>query len=380
MFDNPWQLRVVEDLFLKAWVLLPLMPWVLQNTFENRSKNAEALIMFRKFFHGFLASLVVLASSGTIAGDVEQQVATDLWQGTQDSSVADSRLHELQVMQTPQGWFEVVALPGDVYGFMEHGHSERVNSFWILGEKKDILYDTGMGISSIKAAIDFIRKKEGLPNHEIVVLNSHAHLDHIGGNAEFDTVHMLEDAWTIRTVSAGINAGEWVEYYGALLPDPAPQPPVGFDPRTHAVKGLSKDKLRFLTDGELIDLGNRQIRVIKSSSHTSADLLLHDAKQQLLFTGDAFTPISFLVSDLKRFEQDVEIMANLSVKYHFNTHGPLLIDLSWRQRVLNAMREINGGGEFQRTTTSLLGMQLPTYSAGDVKNIVYAVDLLSLFP
>lgn len=337
----------------------------------------------KKCFSGVLLSVAILSPwLGWATGVTAPSTSKDLWSNGEFDFLSGGEgdhLKAMEVIQTPEEWFEVVELPGNVYGFKEHGHSERVNSFWILGKSRDILYDTGMGIASIRSAIDYVRKLESLPDHEIMVINSHAHPDHIGGNSEFENVYVADDDWTERRIVEGIQPGTWSEYYAAMLPAPAPEPPAGFDPSTHQVSPFPSERIRFVKHGEIIDLGDRQIRVIRTTSHSSADLLLYEEKEGLLFTGDAFTPLAFLVSDFQAFERDVETMAALSVNYHFNTHGPPLIDLSWREKVLVAIRKVNGG-EYCRKLTPLLGFELPTYSSAGVENLIDATELLELLP
>ncbi len=73
-------------------------------------------------------------------------------------------------------------MPG-VLAIYEPHQAEETISYLILGKKMALLFDTGMGISDI-------RKVTGeLTQLPIVVLNSHTHNDHVGGNWQFDTVY-----------------------------------------------------------------------------------------------------------------------------------------------------------------------------------------------
>ncbi|TXS92768.1 MBL fold metallo-hydrolase [Parahaliea maris] len=324
--------------------------------------------------------LVVLGGRYAFA-DVAVPVSPPLWSGFEaDFGKVDAGCAPVSpVTETPAGWFQVQKLPGGIYGFMEHGHSEMVNSFLIPGAAKDVLYDTGMGIASIREAIDFVRAREGLPSNPIMVINSHAHLDHVGGNREFESVHVFKDPWTTDVLGKGIQPGTWTAYYAALLPPPAPRPPAGFDPALQNVPPLAWSKLRYLEPGQRIDLGNKVLRVLKTTSHTSADVVLYEEAGNVLFTGDAFTPIAFLANNLKQFERDVTALAELPLNCHFNTHGPLVINTAWLKRVSEAMRAINEG-DYLESTTDLFGLALPTYAHGDVHRIVDARKLLSSYP
>src|SRR5215467_7926492 len=87
-------------------------------------------------------------------------------------------------------WFEVYKPARNVFAIYEPHQSEEVISYLIVGERRALLFDTGMGISSIKKAASELTK---LP---IVVLNSHTHDDHVGGNWEFTTIYGMDTDFT----------------------------------------------------------------------------------------------------------------------------------------------------------------------------------------
>src|ERR1700690_1551129 len=68
-------------------------------------------------------------------------------------------------------WFEVYKPAPGVFAIYEPHQAEEVISYLIVGEKRDLLFDTGMGMSDIKKVTAELTK---LP---IVVLNSHTHQD-----------------------------------------------------------------------------------------------------------------------------------------------------------------------------------------------------------
>ena len=54
----------------------------------------------------------------------------------------------------------------------------------IIGKNKALVLDTGYGISSLK---EEIKKITSLP---LIVIDSHGHMDHTGGNYEFDEFYI----------------------------------------------------------------------------------------------------------------------------------------------------------------------------------------------
>ena len=250
-------------------------------------------------------------------------------------------LNKAKRSRTSDGWFEVIEMPNNIYAFWEPGHLEQVSSYLILGETLDLLYDTGMGIASIKNAIAEVRKAEGLPERDIMVLNSHAHLDHIGDNHEFDEIYGFNHEWRIRKITEGIPAGneKWIDYFSSLTG--TPRPPENYSPATMSIPPVSRGKIKFINDRDIIDLGNRKFTVILSRSHTEESLILYDADNKLLFTGDVFSPAIFGFMDFEALYKDLLMLNSLDVAYHYDTHGPYqLIDLSARSKALKAFEKV----------------------------------------
>jgi metal-dependent hydrolase (beta-lactamase superfamily II) len=71
-------------------------------------------------------------------------------------------------------WFEIRELGDGIHLIAEPGH---VNSFLVSGTTTALLFDSGMGIAPI---VDVVQELTELP---LIVVNSHDHLDHRGGNA-----------------------------------------------------------------------------------------------------------------------------------------------------------------------------------------------------
>src|ERR1700739_3278985 len=87
-------------------------------------------------------------------------------------------------------WYEVYKPAAGVFAIYEPHQSEETISYLILGDKRAMLFDTGMGISDLKNVIAELTK---LP---MVVLNSHTHDDHVGDNWEFDKVYGMDTDFT----------------------------------------------------------------------------------------------------------------------------------------------------------------------------------------
>lgn len=59
--------------------------------------------------------------------------------------------------------------------------------YLVVGEEKAALIDTGMGFPGLRQLV------ERLTDKPVIVLNTHGHLDHIGGNDEFGCIYLHPD-------------------------------------------------------------------------------------------------------------------------------------------------------------------------------------------
>lgn len=275
------------------------------------------------------------------------------------------------------GWFEVLRLPNRVYAFWEPGHVEKVNSFLILGSKRDILYDTGMGIANIRQAIQEVRSMENLPQHEIMVVNSHNHLDHNGGNKEFDAIWTVNDPWALKRLATGVPAGDasgFVGYWAELTPHEGVTPPNDFAPETHAIQPYLA-QINFLEDEQSIDLGDRSFTVIRTFSHSPDGIALYDAQQALFFGGDTFYGANYLVTDLALLASDLKRIVPLNIEWHYASHGLQLITAMQQGQHLAAVNRLLAG-EGQSKTTTFAGVNLPLQEVDGVSVTIAEALLL----
>lgn len=98
-------------------------------------------------------------------------------------------------------WYEVIKLKNNLYIIRERldlidprWHTTYINMYLIIGARSALLFDTGCGLFPIKPIIEDIIK-----NKELLIVNSHYHFDHIGGNAEFSEVFIHENEQIIAS-------------------------------------------------------------------------------------------------------------------------------------------------------------------------------------
>ncbi len=175
-------------------------------------------------------------------------------------------------------WFEVYEVSPGVFALYEPHQSETTIGYLITGTRRAVLFDTGMGIGDLKHVTSQLTQ---LP---ILVLNSHTHGDHVGGNWQFDTIYGMDTDFT-RTNAKGSSKQAQEEIQpGELCGDL----PVGFDPKAYVTRPWKISQ--YLHDGEPIQLGGRVIEVLATPGHTPDAISLFDSANGLLFTGDTYYP------------------------------------------------------------------------------------------
>jgi len=234
-------------------------------------------------------------------------------------------------------WFEVYKIRPGVFAIYEPHQSEEVISYLILGTKRAVLFDTGMGISDIRKVV------EGLTTLPISVLNSHTHNDHVGDNWRFADVYGMDTDFT-RANARGSRKGAQAEIAPGEV---CGELPPGFDAAEYATRPFHIS--HWLHDGDKIDLGDRTLAVISVPGHTPDSVALLDEKNGLLFTGDTFYagPIWLFrpETDLNAYQASVRKLASLAPRLQLllPAHNEPVADPGNLARVVEAMEQLRSG-------------------------------------
>lgn len=175
----------------------------------------------------------------------------------------------------------------DEHTWHGNGHLVYNESIYLIeGETSAILLDAGTKIPNLKKIVENIVKKP------VTLIATHVHGDHTGSAVnEWDTI------W--------INAADEVN-----VPKNMPN-----------YKGTKM----YLTDGQVFDLGGRQIEVVFTPGHTPGSTTFIDKKAHYGFSSDAFgsenllvfTDLSTQISTCNRMMRFVE---KYDIKYFYPGH------------------------------------------------------------
>lgn len=143
------------------------------------------------------------------------------------------------------------------------------------GREKALLVDTGTGVGDLASVV---RSLTDLP---VMVVNTHGHPDHAGGNPGFPEAwlhpgdvtlmrEMCSDAYRMDDMRAANGADN--PAVAAMIRAMVRWKPYALQP---------------LQNGQWIDLGGRQFEVIEVPGHTPGCICLLNATEKVLFVGDS---------------------------------------------------------------------------------------------
>lgn len=204
-----------------------------------------------------------------------------------------------------ESWFEVYSVGAGVFALYEPNQWQEAISYLVLGSERALLFDTGMGMASIRAVVD------ELWDGPVVVLNSHTHFDHIGGNHEFDEILAMDTDYTRDNARGSSNEDVREDASAAALCAPLPE---GVTEDTYAIEPFQISEV--VGDGHEISLGDRTLEILHVPGHTDDAIALLDRDAGYLWTGDSFYegPIWLFWpgTDLEAYRRSTERMAALA--------------------------------------------------------------------
>jgi glyoxylase-like metal-dependent hydrolase (beta-lactamase superfamily II) len=245
---------------------------------------------------------------------------------------------KLERVLTDEPWFEVYRIQPGVFAFYEPKQFEEAISYLITGEKRAVLFDTGLGIGKIGAVVSRLTP---LP---VVVINSHTHFDHVGGNAEFHDIWNRDLAYTQRNMRGQTNqysrdALQAERLCGAL--------PAGVEAKSYSIRSWKSSHV--LRDGERVELGGQELEIVFTPGHTPDSLALLDRKNGLLFTGDTFYPGPIYLftpeTDFAAYERSVSRLAALEpgLKLLLPGHNVPVAKPVYLNRLAVAVKQVREG-------------------------------------
>ena len=190
-------------------------------------------------------------------------------------------------------WFEIRRVSDDITLLWEPHVVPlmRCNIWHVRGRDRDLMIDTGMGIVSLREAV------EPLLDKPVTAVATHTHTDHVGNHHEFDhtLVHELEaeelrspsDRGTLLASVMGAEAIASLARAGYPFDSDliTALPRADYDMAGYRLQDAPVTEI--VAEGDVVDIGNRSFEVLHLPGHSPGSIGLWEAKTGTLFSGDA---------------------------------------------------------------------------------------------
>lgn len=230
-------------------------------------------------------------------------------------------------------WFQIGEVGDGVFHIEEpfYRADYRCNIFLVKGRSGDVVIDSGLGLASL---CSFLAPYSENP----VLIASHSHYDHLGSNFEFEQrfAHAAEAAILAHPTRENTFGARFLE-----TADFAELPWEGFD--VSEWQPTAAPATRLLHEGEIIDLGDRQLEVIHAPGHSWGLICLWDARNRTLFSTDAVYDgeiFDFLpCSDVPTYIETMKKLRALPVEVAYPCHNTIMDGNRFRQVIDGYLRE-----------------------------------------
>lgn len=210
----------------------------------------------------------------------------------------------------------------------------------VRGSKLAVLIDTGYGRRDLRA---FIEKNISTP---YIVINSHGHPDHIGGNYKFDTVYAAREEWDV------------IKH---------------FETDTHIPYVLKEIQI-----GQQISLGDISIEVVSLAGHTKGSIGFIVLEEKILIAGDALNEGLWLFNygslSMKQLYETINATMGLEFTSYLCGHSEKIYK---KEKLLAHLKNIENLKVDENTKQNTIGFETycSAYEDHDGKSeIVFTID------
>lgn len=165
-------------------------------------------------------------------------------------------------------FYKIEKIADNTYRFDENG---RANCYLVVGQEKALLIDGCWGVGDLKQTIREITDKP------IIAAATHRHPDHTCGLRQFEEYYVSEKDNT------AYNRRLENRLFGMAIVLAEKQ-------KIRPYHDRKMGRTLPLNDGDVFDLGGRNIEVKSIPGHTAGSMMFLDHDQKLMFTGDDVNP------------------------------------------------------------------------------------------
>lgn len=213
----------------------------------------------------------------------------------------------------------------------------------VRGSELAVLIDTGYGKRDLRA---FVEKNVSTP---YIVMNSHGHPDHIGGNDKFDTVYAAREEWDV------------IKHFEAN------------NSMSYALKEIQI--------GQRIPLGGISIDIVSLAGHTKGSIGFMIAEEKSLIAGDALNESLWLFDygslSMRELYGTINTIMGWELASYLCGHSEKLYE---KEKLAAHLRNIRNIKVDENTRKKIIGFETycSTYEDADGRSeIVFTIDKIS---
>lgn len=228
-----------------------------------------------------------------------------------------------------KNYFEAYKISERIYHIKD---KLNVFSTLIVGKNMAILFDTSYGIGNLKIFVD------DFVNVPYKVINSHGHVDHVGGNYQFEEVFIHQDDVELYIEHSN------KEMRRQIL-NMARSEGIISDLDFEDENINSEVKLKTIEEGKIFDLGDITIEVISMKGHTKGSIGLLIREEKILLAGDGANPFLWLfdkyATDVNTYIDTLTNLKKLDFEYILTSHSEVLLPKNRVDDFLNCAKNID---------------------------------------
>lgn len=203
-----------------------------------------------------------------------------------------------------------------------------VRIFVLAGSERALIIDTGI------SGINMKEKVKELTDLPAELLNTHADPDHVAGNGYFESFYMHpSEAFVYHRLREG---------KGRIIP---------------------------VYEGDIIDLGERELRIVHIPGHTPGSISVLDVKSRILFGGDSVQKNGFVLNagihrDMESYILGLEhLMERDDFDAVCSSHADLMVEKDFIPVLIEGTKKIMAG-EIKGQLMEMAGTEAYAYDVG----------------